>query len=135
MDCFFVATLNIRWWIYGISMTKTLFLKKLNISKVRHYISLVYKDLILGQLVVFILKPLRHDCQSFNFMMFYSCCKGTKNPEKLINKKKKTPKTSILSRTIRFWNDIQRHAHSQKTGKPNNLNVSDTLLLHVEEAK
>jgi hypothetical protein len=46
-----------------------------------------------------------------------------KNPEKLINKKKKTPKTSILSRTIRFWNDIQRHAHSQKTGKPNNLNV------------
>jgi hypothetical protein len=66
--------------------------------------------------------------------MFYSRCKGTKNHEPLINnikKKEKTPKTSILS----FWNNIQRHAHSQKNGKPNNLNVSDTLLLHVEEAK
>ena len=79
------------------------------------------------------LRLLGHDCQSFNSTMFYSRCKGTKNREPLINKKKeeKNPKTSILS----FWNNIQRHAHSQKTGKPNNLKVSDTLLLHAEEAK
>ena len=83
------------------------------------------------------LRPLRHDCQSFNSTMFYSRCKGTKNREPLINKKekRKTQKTSNLSRTTRFWNNIQRHAHSQKIGKPNNLNVSDTLLLHAEEAR
>ena len=39
-----------------------------------------------------ILKSLRHDCQSFNLMIFYSCCKGTKNPEKIINKQKENPK-------------------------------------------
>ena len=32
------------------------------------------------------LTSLRHESQSFNFMMFYSCCKGTKNPERFINK-------------------------------------------------
>ena len=32
------------------------------------------------------LTSLRHECQSFNFMMFYSCCKGTKNRDRFINK-------------------------------------------------
>jgi hypothetical protein len=60
---------------------------------------------------------------------------GQRTLKSLSIKIKKTLKTSNLNRTTRFWNNIQRHAHSQKTGKPNNLNVSDTLLLHGEEAK
>ena len=48
-----------------------------------------------------------------------------------IKKREKNPKTSILSRTTRFWNNIQRHPHSQKTGKPNNLEKNAMKNEHI----
>jgi hypothetical protein len=90
LDCPFLITSSV--------LSDAYFMHKNPIAKEIKYIessALYFTSLQrfnIGTAGSFILKPPRHNCQSFNFMMLYSCSNGTKNPEKFINKNKENPK-------------------------------------------